>query len=778
MKRWFDLPSVLRLLALMLVGVSRLTITGWTFHLQIMYAAAIGGLMLGLLLGQSRYPAHWAGVIILGVGLAFIPWLLGLTMSGELSWYERALSLLDRLSRVIVQLIRQQPVRDSILFLTLMSTLFWMLNVHAGYNLVRHANPWQIALPVTLAVLIIHAFDPRHKYGALVLAIYFALLLLLVARLDFLQRHREWQEQGMYIPSEAATGLSQAAFIGALLLVVIAWTAPILAEPIPPAQRTWQTIARPWIAVRDRFGNAFASLRSSPGAPSDYYGQMMSLGVGARFTDDAVMVVQAPASPPVGVRYYWRAWAYDYYYEGQWQSTAPKADPEARLNVPGFGLKRWEADFIFTPAVPISTLYTAPQPITPSRPFNVYANINNDGTADINAYYALSPLAAGDSYVMRASLTEATEADLRSAGSAYPDWIKERYLELPADITPRTIELARSIAEGKDNPYDITQAVTQYLRANIVYAQTVPEPPLDQELVDWFLFDLRRGFCNYYASAEIVMLRSLGIPARMAVGYARGERAFNGGQSEALPETDQTALFQVRQSDAHAWPEVYFPNYGWVEFEPTASQSALLRPAGLTSSSVAFPTPGPVATPTQIGPLENEATPATSSTQSHAANTLASTILTLGTRSLLMVGAVFLVYLVWRKGLQGKPAPILIEAGMRRVGLTPPPAIQVWAARAALLPLERAYQEVNEALIRLGASPSPAHTPRERTAHLGRILPAAHDPAQIILREYHAAVYSPYEGDAAVAQEAAQTIRQLSWRERTRRLWLRLGWRP
>lgn len=767
--RWFDTPAILRLLALMLIGVSRLTITGWTFHLQIMYGAVLGGLVLGVALGQSRYPAHWAVLIAFVCGLAFVPWLLGLTMSSELSWYERALSLLERLDRVIVQLIRQEPVRDSILFLTLMSILFWTLNVHAGYTLLRQASPWQIALPTTLAVLILQAFDPRHKYGVFVLAIYFALLLLLVARLDFLHRRAQWQQDGLSVPAEAATGLSQAALLGALLLVVIAWTAPVIAAPLPPAQRTWQAISRPWIAVRDRFSNAFVSLNSSPGATSDYYGQTMNLGVGARFTDDAVMVVGAPANPPAGVHYYWRAWVYDFYLDGQWQSTASRVQSGERLNVPGFGLQRWEADFVFTPAIPISTLYTAPQPLTPSRPFNVYATINNDGTADLSSYYALLPLAAGDSYIMRASLTTATQADLRAAGADYPGWIKDRYLQLPASVTPRTVELARSIAEGQSNPYDIADAVTNYLRANITYTQTVPEPPLDQEWVDWFLFDLKSGFCNYYASAEIVLLRSLGIPARMAVGYAQGQRAFN-----SVGETDQAIFYQVRQSDAHAWPEVYFPNYGWVEFEPTVSQSAILRPVGLASSTTSFPVPGPLAAPTQVRSSEEDQTNSSLQSQLQNTNALTSSLITLGAWSLLVVGAVLLMVVAWRKGLQGRPVPILLDAGLRRVGLTPPPVIQTWAARAALLPLERAYQEVNEALTRLGAEPAPADTPGERTTNLGHLLPETSGPAQVILREYHVAAYSPYEGDARMAQAAAHTIRQLSWRERRRRLWLRL----
>ncbi len=106
---------------------------------------------------------------------------------------------------------------------------------------------------------------------------------------------------------------------------------------------------------------------------------------------------------------------------------------------------------------------------------------------------------------------------MRQAGTDYPDWVKQHYLQLPKSITPRTRQLAEQITAGLDTPYDKVIAITNYLRRNIQYVETIEdEPPTNQELIDWFLFDEKKGFCNYYSTAEIVMLRSLGIPARWA----------------------------------------------------------------------------------------------------------------------------------------------------------------------------------------------------------------------------------------------------------------------
>jgi transglutaminase-like putative cysteine protease len=176
----------------------------------------------------------------------------------------------------------------------------------------------------------------------------------------------------------------------------------------------------------------------------------------------------------------------------------------------------------------VQTFYVAPQPLWVSRPARADLAYNPDGTTDLSALHASPRLRAGQAYQVRSSISVATADQLRAAGTDYPRWVANRYLQLPPTITPRTRELARQVAAGLDNPYDIAIAVTDYLRAQISYADTTPSLDSDQEPLDWFLFDLRQGFCNYYASAEIVLLRSLGIPARLAVGFAQGTRQKSG----------------------------------------------------------------------------------------------------------------------------------------------------------------------------------------------------------------------------------------------------------
>ena len=178
----------------------------------------------------------------------------------------------------------------------------------------------------------------------------------------------------------------------------------------------------------------------------------------------------------------------------------------------------------------------------------------------------------GESYLARTSIASPTATQLRVAGEQYPDWVSERYLQLPDSITDRTAQLAETITEGLETSYDKTVAVTRWLRSNIEYQRVIEAPPEGVDPVDWFLFEYGIGFCNYYASAEVVMLRSLGIPARVAAGFARGEYQ------------PSTATYDVYAEAAHSWPEVYFPGVGWVEFEPTVSQPVLTRPTGSSAT--------------------------------------------------------------------------------------------------------------------------------------------------------------------------------------------------
>ncbi|MGH9195874.1 MAG: DUF4129 domain-containing transglutaminase family protein, partial [Acidimicrobiia bacterium] len=132
-----------------------------------------------------------------------------------------------------------------------------------------------------------------------------------------------------------------------------------------------------------------------------------------------------------------------------------------------------------------------------------------------------------------------------------------KYTQLPNNLPERVKDLAHSIAGKEPTVLGKTLAIQRWLKNNTEYDLTIPPLPKGAEAVDHFLFEEKRGYCEQIASSMAVMLRSLGVPARFAVGYEAGERNIFSG------------FFEVRAHDAHSWVEVYFPAVGWVQFDPT-----------------------------------------------------------------------------------------------------------------------------------------------------------------------------------------------------------------
>ncbi|MEJ5225168.1 MAG: transglutaminase-like domain-containing protein, partial [Anaerolineales bacterium] len=196
----------------------------------------------------------------------------------------------------------------------------------------------------------------------------------------------------------------------------------------------------------------------------------------------------------------------------------------------------------------------APQAATPAQPGDL-----------------LGALTTQSAYTVLSYLPAPTLADLRAAGSDYPPDIAARYLALPPSVPERVLALARDLTATAATPYDRAAQIEAYLR-QFPYTLEVAPPPFGRDTVDYFLFDLQKGYCDYYASAMVVLSRAAGVPARLVVGYASGEY------------DPSRAVYVVRQKDAHAWAEVYFPGIGWVEFEPTAAQPRIIRPGAPAAS--------------------------------------------------------------------------------------------------------------------------------------------------------------------------------------------------
>jgi len=191
----------------------------------------------------------------------------------------------------------------------------------------------------------------------------------------------------------------------------------------------------------------------------------------------------------------------------------------------------------------------------------------------------VGPISTGDSYRATVSVSTATESDLSAAGTEYPSWILDRYLQLPGTMPSRVIDLAQELTKDMETPYEKAIAISDYLRT-LEYELDI-EAPLDgTDGVDYFLFELKKGYCQYFASAMAVLLRASGVPSRVVAGYGPGALMEQDGPgdmmglgSAAWREWQDALAVQ----NSHSWTEVFFPGYGWIPFEPTPVRPVITR---------------------------------------------------------------------------------------------------------------------------------------------------------------------------------------------------------
>lgn len=138
------------------------------------------------------------------------------------------------------------------------------------------------------------------------------------------------------------------------------------------------------------------------------------------------------------------------------------------------------------------------------------------------------------------------------------DEIYAKYLQLPETLPRRVTELAETIASEPGSDYEKAKAIEEHLSASYPYTLDAGRPPRGRDFVDYFLFELKEGYCSYYATAMVVMLRSVGIPSRYVEGYM------------LPPRPDKENTYKVTNENAHAWVEAYFEGFGWLPFEPTS----------------------------------------------------------------------------------------------------------------------------------------------------------------------------------------------------------------
>ena len=244
---------------------------------------------------------------------------------------------------------------------------------------------------------------------------------------------------------------------------------------------------------------------------------------------------------------YWRVGAYDRYTGDDWVRSGRSTEPLPQPSPPGTSYTLSQTVTVRTAAM--SAMPAAWKPVS----------VSGDGadSARVGSAGGLLPgntLRENDSYTVVSRVPAKTPQQLRNAGTDYPGELASQYTQLPSSTSDRLEEKASDITGDAENPYESAVAIEKWLEGNKEYSLDAENP--SGGVADEFVFDMEQGYCVHYATSMVVMLRSQGVPARFVTGYTPGQRVSD-------------SQWVVRGLDSHAWVEVYFPDVGWVRFDPT-----------------------------------------------------------------------------------------------------------------------------------------------------------------------------------------------------------------
>ena len=665
--------------------IGRVELTDFLAPAALLGAAA--GL-LGAKAGLRRWLAHLAGAVVAAlvlpvlVGAAIseggtpLDWFVATAASTVQAWFDLA---------VRERIVTQQLGHHLLAF----GVVAWGTGQFAAYAVFGHRRPIDAVTISGLVLLGSMAVTFREQLHYLVA--FSAAALLLLVRSHAMDEQTDWVRRRIGDPAvvrslylRGGTAFIVLAVLGSMTLTVTASSAPLqglwadLPQRLADVSATLQRYL-PTGGARDIGGVGFGSSTTIRGSWTS--------------SDAIALRIQVPQSE--GDRpFYWRAVVYDRFDHNTWSWGETEARPVEGGGVVLDGLAddptlfgaRRDVTFVVTPTpngyrgtsvLSPQTVLTidVPSTVISLKTSGFFAGLERDGT-DGYTVSALIPIAEDIDGGL-------TKNRLRAAGNAYPAQVRARYAEPPPPGTlgPEARKLLEDIkteAGPLANPYDLAATMVRVLRDNDNFAYDTEVRDIDcgdRSVVECFAWS-RRGYCQYYATTMAMLLRSQGIPARIAEGFLPGER------------DPLTGIETIRNLNAHSWVEVYFPGYGWVDFDPTGGGVA--RDEQLPEGEV-IPTPEATPSPTPAlgtSGLDRETDPPLGGAAGAPPTGPNQTGPFVAIAALLLLSFGILAFVVWQRGPRGEVGPDAAWRGISRLagrfGFGPRPSQTVFEYAGSL----------------------------------------------------------------------------------------------
>ena len=781
------------LLVTLIVVADSINSAGWV-ESDGLTALLLWSAILGLALAKVRVPWFILIPAGLGIGLLGIVWQASRTVEGD-SLVERLAETNNRLDLWWEAATTGGISTDLLPFLMILLTLGWIAGFLSSWFIFRWNNVWVAVVLLGTAVLTNLSFLPDQFASRFFIFVFLAMVL--VVRMSIIQRHDRWRRLNVQFTPGTGWLTLHATIWFSIAVLILAVALPMNAYTHSTVAQVWNIGRTPVATAEDFFARLFAALPSKKDQPGRFFGRWLPFIGKISFGGEAVG--WATSDYPS----YWLSQTYNKYTSKGWEATAsepleigpdtlppPQGDmlkriPKSQVLQLGFASDKFltgggydwvslegtaeslepkkfdihlednsldetmpadirelaenlRADSIGLTLQAVQTLASqlAPDDLILVE---VLTDDSDDAewvvfqrkaptTPDLVAWGFKESTEENEAYRMTSLVSVATDDDLRGASTEYDNFLTDHYLQVPESLPDRVRDLADRLTAGSDNPLDKTLAIQNYLRGpEFTYSLDIEAPPPEADGVDWFLFDSKVGYSDYFGSSMAVMLRSVGVPTRMAAGYAPGE----------LNEDGQRV---IRDSDSHGWVQVYFPGYGWIDFEPTPNWPTHDRSPRVSRFA------GGLADPIQDDPealmLEMESDPFTEGLFDDGVGSLSTGKLLVDRYGNYVMWALIVIasiialwllgYLAWNFGLGPLGPEARLYAKLTRLG---------WLG---------------------GIGRRPNQTPMEYAAQIGRLVPSAYDGATLIAWAYSSVRYGSAEDNderQAAISETWKSIR-------------------
>ena len=611
---------------LMVVG-SSVNAAGWV-DTPGLIPVLIWGALAGLILAKIKVHAVFLHLAGLGLGFIVVVWQTASLFEG-MPLVERVQELWTRLNVWYEAATGGGISTDLIPFSMAILTTAWLLAYLGSWFVFRRNNVWVALVLSAIAILTNLSFLPDKFASRFFLFLFFAMLL--VVRMRIVQNEETWSKTRVQFSWTSGWLTIHAAVWFGVTVLLLAALLPLRVVVSQPVADLWKAGRTPVAFLEEEFARLFGGIPSRKDVTGRFFGDTLPFLGKISFGGEVVLWAETEYPSYWLSQTYseytsrgWIAGRAVHMEVGPQSLSPPRADLRKRVPVDqtlqfGFDtsklLSGGSLDWVSRDAV-VETLepksfgidlrdssldsalpadiqdvakqlreaLRAPsvQPVEvflsrtlpgdlvlvsaasadggggPATPDAITLARKEPITPDVVSWQLAETVPANGAYSMVSLVSVATDNDLRGASEDYGHFITDHYQQLPNTVPQRVRSLAEQLTAGAETPMDKALSIRDYLRGpGFEYSQDIEKPPFDADGVDHFLFETRTGYSDYFASSMVVMLRAVGVPSRMAAGYAPGEFSEEAGRRV------------IKDSDSHGWAQVYFPEYGWIDFEPT-----------------------------------------------------------------------------------------------------------------------------------------------------------------------------------------------------------------